>query len=161
MKRRLQSLPAVGFNTLWHMYRYIRFSKILKNTIVIEISRFIPFVRLKRWVYRRCLNMTIGEHTAFAYKALPDLLYPEKITIGKNVIVGYNATILTHEYLTQSFRTGEVVIGDDTMIGANVTILPGVHIGHHVQVGAGCVVSKDIPDYATAYGNPVQIYTKD
>ena len=44
-------------------------------------------------------------------------------------------------------------------IGANSTILPGVHIGNHVVVKAGTVVSKDIPDYAIAYGN-MQIHHK-
>lgn len=53
-----------------------------------------------------------------------------------------------------------VYIGDHTLIGANSTILPGVHIGNHVVVKAGTVVSKDIPDYAIAYGNPMQIHHK-
>ncbi|MFO3688404.1 acyltransferase [Staphylococcus felis] len=161
MKRRLKIIPKHRYNTLWQMYCYIQFTKILKNTVIIEIARYIPFVRLKRWVYRRFLKMSIGPHTALAYKVVPDLLYPEKITIGKNVIIGYNATILTHEFLNDSFRYGEVVIGDHTMVGANVTVLPGIKIGRHVEIGAGSVVSKDIPDYALAYGNPIQIKYKN
>ena len=43
------------------------------------------------------------------------------------------------------------------MIGANVTVLPGVTIGSNVKVGAGCIVTKDIPNNALAYGNPLQI----
>ena len=57
------------------------------------------------------------------------------------------------------YRYGPVYIGDHTLIGANSTILP-VHIGNHVVVKAGTVVSKDIPDYAIAYGNPMQIHHK-
>lgn len=158
MKRRLTTLPAQKSNTLWTMYRYVRFTKILKNTIIIEMARFVPFVSIKRWMYRRLLNMTIGAKSAFAYKVVPDLLYPENIIIGDDVIIGYQTTILTHEYLNEAFRTGKVIIGDHTMIGANVTILPGVKIGQHVKIGAGSVVSKDIPDGAVAYGNPIQIY---
>ena len=48
-------------------------------------------------------------------------------------------------------------IGDDCMIGANVTICPGVHIGNKVQVGAGSVVTKDIPDGCVVVGNPAKV----
>lgn len=160
MKRRLKVYPAGCHNALHDLYRYIRFMRLLKNTLIIEIARYVPHVGVKRWMYCRLLKMTIGEKTAFAFKAVPDLLYPEKIKIGNNVIIGYNTTLLTHEFLTESLRVGEVEIGDHTMIGANVTVLPGVKIGSHVQIGAGSVVSKDIPDYTVAYGNPIQLHSK-
>lgn len=148
-----------GNNPLWDMYRYIKYFKIFKQTIIIEICRYLPHVKLKRWVYCNLLKMNIGENTAFAFKVVPDLLYPEYISIGENCVIGYNTTILTHEFLVDEFRTGRVQIGDNTLIGANVTILPGVSIGANVKVGAGTVISKDIPDSALAYGNPMQIRT--
>lgn len=52
---------------------------------------------------------------------------------------------------------GDTVIGNDVWIGQNVTILPGVHIGDGAIIGANAVVGKDIPPYAVALGNPVQI----
>ncbi|AMY05445.1 acyltransferase [Staphylococcus condimenti] len=144
-------------NPLWHMYKIIRFPKVLKQTILIEIARFIPSLPLKRWIYRACLGMKIGRKTAFAYKVMPDVLYPELIHVGDNCVIGYNTTILTHEFLVTEYRIGEVIIGSNTLIGANTTILPGVTIGENVRVGAGTVVSKDIPDNALAFGNPMQI----
>lgn len=45
-------------------------------------------------------------------------------------------------------------IDDDTWIGGNVTILPGVYIGKNVVIGAGSVVTKDIPDHVIAAENP-------
>ncbi|MCO6496349.1 MAG: glycosyltransferase [Chitinophagaceae bacterium] len=51
-----------------------------------------------------------------------------------------------------------IYIGNDVFIGMNVTILDGVSIGDGAVIGAGSVVSKDIPDYAIAYGNPIQIH---
>lgn len=117
----------------------------------------MPSTKLKHKLYKSGLNMKLGAHVSFAYKAMPDLMFPELITIGNNAIIGYNATILTHEYLTDEYRIGAVEIGSDTMIGANSTILPGVKIGSGVKVGAGTVVSKDIPDHALAYGNPMII----
>jgi len=50
-----------------------------------------------------------------------------------------------------------VRIDDDTWIGGNVTILPGVHIGKNVVIGAGSVVTKDIPDDTIAVGNPSKV----
>ena len=155
--RNVKKIAVLGKNPLWHMYRYVKKVKIFKQTIVIELCRSVPSVRLKHFLYRHVLHMKVGANTAFAYKVIPDILYPEYITIGKNCVVGYNTTILTHEFLVDEFRTGKVIIGNDTLIGANCTILPGVVIGSNVKVGAGAVVSKDIPDNAFAYGNPLHI----
>lgn len=51
----------------------------------------------------------------------------------------------------------EVVIGEDSHIGANSVVVAGVHIGKRCQIGAGSVVTKDIPDYSVAVGNPARI----
>ncbi|WP_436855132.1 acyltransferase [Staphylococcus caeli] len=158
--RNLKKQTVDGVNPLWRMYRYVKSMKMFKQTVLIEFCRYLPNVKLKHWIYRNWLKMNIGPHTAFAFKVVPDLLYPEYITIGRNCVIGYNTTILTHEFLVDTFTTGPVKIGDNTLIGANVTILPGVTIGNHVKIGAGSVVSKDIPDYALAYGNPIQIKYK-
>lgn len=139
------------------MYRYISRVKMFKQTVIIEVCRYLPNVKLKHWMYRNLLKMNIGAHTAFAFKVVPDLLHPEYITVGENCVIGYNTTILTHEFLVGEFRTGHVYIGNHTLIGANVTILPGVKIGDYVMVGAGTVVSKDIPNHTLAYGNPMQL----
>lgn len=155
--RDLKKLKVDGENPLWHMYRYISRIKMFKQTVIVEVCRYLPNVKLKHWMYRNLLNMDIGRHTAFAFKVVPDLLHPEYITIGENCVIGYNTTILTHEFLVDEFRTGHVDIGNHTLIGANVTILPGVKIGDYVKVGAGTVVSRDIPNHTLAYGNPMQL----
>lgn len=51
----------------------------------------------------------------------------------------------------------KINIGNDVFIGANVVVLDGVSIGDGAIIGAGSVVSKDIPDFAVAYGNPIEI----
>ena len=50
--------------------------------------------------------------------------------------------------------TKEVIIEENTYIGAGVLILPGVRIGHHALIGAGSVVTRDIPPKSVAFGNP-------
>ncbi|HDG7206717.1 TPA: acyltransferase, partial [Staphylococcus aureus] len=132
-------------NPLWRVYRLVKFSKVFKNVIIIEFSKFIPSMVLKRHIYKQLLNINIGNQSSIAYKVMLDIFYPELITIGSNSVIGYNVTILTHEALVDEFRYGPVTIGSNTLIGANATILPGITIGDNVKVAAGTVVSKDIP----------------
>lgn len=155
--RRTERYPIEGPNTLWQMYRTISRWKVYKNFVVIQLARYCPSIRLKRWMYRRLLKMDVGEHTAFALMAMVDLFYPENIRVGSNTIIGYNTTILTHEYLIDEYRIGEVEIGSNVMIGANSTVLPGVRIGDGAIVGAGSVVHKDVEAGTFVAGNPLTV----
>ncbi|PBB06213.1 acyltransferase [Salimicrobium humidisoli] len=154
--RRTDRYVVTGANSLWQLYKTVPFSKVARNFIVLQIARYTPFIPWKNWMYRRFLGMEVGSRTAFALKAMPDVMFPEKITLGANSIVGYNTTILTHEYLTKEYRLGEVVIGSDVMIGANCTILPGVTIGDGAVIGAGSLVHKDVAPGSVMGGNPLK-----
>jgi acetyltransferase-like isoleucine patch superfamily enzyme len=160
--RRTTKYPVSGANSLWQIYKTVSFWKVLKNVIIIQIGRYTPFLAVKNWLYRTFLRMKIGEKTALAFMVMPDIMFPEKIQIGRNCIIGYNTTILAHEYLIDEYRLGEVIIGDEVMIGANSTVLPGVVIGDRAVVAAGTVVHKDVPAGAFVAGNPMRIvYTKE
>lgn len=149
-------------NSLWQIYKTVPFFKVVKNFVVIQLARYTPFLSVKSWMYRTFLRMEVGEKTAFALMVMPDIMFPEKIKVGSNCIIGYNTTILAHEYLIEEYRLGEVVIGDDVMIGANSTILPGVAIGDGAIVSAGTLVHKDVPAGSFVGGNPMRIiYTKE
>ncbi|WP_088809762.1 MULTISPECIES: DapH/DapD/GlmU-related protein [Listeria] len=147
-------------NPLNHVYKTVPFWRTFKNTVVIEFARYFPWMGGKRNLYRKLLGMKVGDKTAIAFKVTFDLFFPEKITIGKNSVIGYQTTILTHEYLVHEYRVGAVSIGDNVMIGAGVIILPGVQIGDRAVIGAGAVVSKDIPAGSVAFGNPIVIREK-
>lgn len=117
---------------------------------------------MKNWMYRRLLGMKVGEQTSFALMVMLDVMFPEKIKVGRNTVIGYNTTLLAHEYLIREYRLGDIVIGDEVMIGANSTVLPGVEIGDGAIVSAGTLVHKDVPAGAFAGGNPMKIiYTKE
>ncbi len=162
MKRRTTRYFVSGPNSLWQMYKTVSFWKVVKNFIIIQLARYTPFLWLKNWMYRTFLNMKIGEKTAFALMVVPDTMFPEKISVGKNTVIGYNTTILAHEYLITEYRLGEVKIGNEVMIGANSTILPGVEIGDGAIVSAGTLVHRDVPAGSFVGGNPMQlIYTKE
>lgn len=145
-----------GENSLWQVYKTVSFWKTFRNVIVIEIARFVPFFSLKNWMYQK-IGMKIGKNTAFAYKVTPDFMFPELISIGENSIIGYNTTILAHEYLINEYRLGNVQIGDNVLVGANSTILPGIKIGDGAKISAATLVHRDVPAGSFVGGNPMTI----
>lgn len=160
--RRTSRYPVEGANSLWHVYKTVPFWKVVKNFMVIQLARYTPFLGMKNWLYRTFLHMKVGKHTSFALMVMPDVMFPEKISFGINTVIGYNTTILAHEYLIHEYRLGDVVIGDEVLIGANSTILPGLSIGNGAIVSAGTLVHKDVPEGAFVGGNPMKIiYTKE
>lgn len=98
----------------------------------------------------------IGENVVF------DSLLPQKIVIGNNVIITYGCLILTHHWNADNhtFSYGETRICDDVYIGAYSIITRPVTIGEGAVVGAGSVVTKDIPPYQLWAGSPAR-YIKD
>lgn len=160
--RKTKAYPVKDSNSLWQIYKTVPFLKVVKNFIIIQLARYTPFLAMKNWLYRTFLRMEVGEETAFALMVMPDIMFPEKIKVGKNSIIGYNTTILAHEYLINEYRLGEVIIGDEVLIGANSTILPGITIGDGATVSAGTLVHKSVPAGAFVGGNPMRvIYTKE
>lgn len=87
-----------------------------------------------------------------------------KITIGKNVLIGPNVTICTTghpvspKHRLDGMYSFPVTIEDNVWIGAGVVILPGVTIGENSVIGAGSVVTKDIPSNAVAFGSPCHVH---
>ncbi|MBN8210026.1 acyltransferase [Bacillus sp. NTK071] len=160
--RNTERYPVTGSNALWQIYKTVPFWKVVKNFIVIQLARYMPFIPVKNWLYKTFLGVKIGDQTAFALMVMLDIMFPEKISVGKNSIIGYNTTILAHEYLIDEYRLGDVVIGDRVMIGANSTLLPGITIGDGAIVSAGTLVHKNVPPGAFVGGNPMQlIYTME
>ncbi len=89
------------------------------------------------------------------------------VTIGDNCQLAPNVAIYTaghplHPVSRNSmYEYGiEVIIGDNVWIGGNTVVLPGIHIGSNTVIGAGSVVTKDIPDWSLAAGNPCRVIRK-
>ena len=87
-----------------------------------------------------------------------------KVKIGDNCQMAPNVAIYTaghplHPVSRNSmYEYGiSVTIGDNVWIGGNTVIMPGVHIGNNTVIGAGSVVTKDIPDWVVAVGNPCRV----
>ena len=156
--RRTERYPArEGANSLWHIYKTVPFFKVAKNFAVIQLSRYAPLGIPSEFEDPKFLKMEVGNKTSFALMVMPDVMFPERIKVGDNSIIGFNTTILAHEYLIDEYRIGDVIIGKNVLIGANTTILPGVEIGDGAIISAASLVNRDIPPGVFAGGNPVKI----
>lgn len=88
------------------------------------------------------------------------------IEIGSRVGIGPGVRIISSRHrepgrdtpiLFSEIELAPVVVGDDSDLGVGAIVLPGVRIGRGVQIGAGAVVSEDVPDYAVAAGVPARV----
>lgn len=119
-------------------------------------------------------NATIGNNCNINAQVLieNDVIIGDNVTVKSgvqiwdgtrvedNVFIGPNATF-TNDLLPRSKEYPEafsgITVKNGASIGANATILPGVTIGQRAMIGAGAVVTKDVPDYAIVVGNPAKI----
>lgn len=91
------------------------------------------------------------------------------IEIGKNSLLGNKAELISGNHIfddpktpikLQGTKLGRVTIGEDVWLSTHVIVLPGVTIGDGSVIGAGSVVTKDIPSYSVAAGVPAKIIRK-
>jgi len=117
--------------------------------------------RKHRVFWLRAKGYDIQYSTIIEGSALLDKLYPNGIHIGANTLIAGGAVILSHDHCK---RVGDnqpylvdTYIGNNCFIAVNAIVLPGVKIGDEVIVGAGAVVTKDIPSNSVVAGNPAKI----
>lgn len=153
---RVRVHPTTGSaNSLAHWTTARNPLQVAINYLVIWLVRISPSLRLKRWLMRR-IGVTVGDGVSWGLEATPDVFWPELITVEEGAIVGYDATILCHEFLQDEYRTGEVVVGERAMIGAGAIVLPGVEIGADARVAANSLVTRDVPPGKTVAGVPAR-----
>ncbi len=107
-------------------------------------------------------NIEVGKNFYANYNCT--ILDVAKVMIGDNCMLAPNVAIYTAGHpvhpLTRNtlYEYGiEITIGDNVWIGGNTVICPGAHIGSNTVIGAGSVVTRDIPDYSIAAGNPCRV----
>ena len=107
-------------------------------------------------------NIEIGEN--FYANHNLTILDGNKVIFGDNVFIAPNCSFYTagHPIAAKERNKGleyakPIKVGDDVWIGGNVVVLPGVTIGDNVVIGAGSIVTKDIPSNSVAVGNPCQV----
>lgn len=121
---------------------------------------------LPAWLHKiRGVQIRNFRSVYIAPNVLIDTSFPESITIEDNVYITRGAkiichtsfTTLTQEIVGVEYIIGNVVIEEGAYIGVNAIVLPSVRIGRCSIVGAGAVVTKDVPPYAIVGGNPAKI----
>lgn len=107
-------------------------------------------------------NIHVGDHFYANYDAV--ILDGAKVTIGDRVLFGPKVGLYTsnHSFDAREREIGgciakPITIGNRCWLAANVTVLPGVTIGDDVIIGAGSVVTHDIPSNVIAVGNPCHV----
>ena len=133
--------------------------------IEIEDNVYIGHHTILRGYYQN--KMRIGSHTWIGQRCF--LHSAGGIHIGRTVGIGPGVCILTSVHVEQELRKpvicndlkmSEVIIEDGCDIGVNSTILPGITIGEGSIIGAGSIVTKNIPSYCVVAGNPARILRK-
>ena len=151
---RLDRQPTPGArSSLWQWPATKHPLRVAVNYVVILLCRVLPSLRLKNWLYRR-LGMSVGPGVGFGLEATPDVFWPERVIVEADAIIGYDATLLAHEYLQEEYRVGEVHIEAEATVGAGAIVLPGVTIGAGATVAANSLVVADVPPETTVAGVP-------
>lgn len=146
--------------------------------LLFRLNHTLPFSEEYNALLRELLGKNLGEGSTIAPPlsgAALDMLKIGKgvfvnsnllamarggITIGDHARIAANVQLLSNNhdpYDLDVLTCKPVEIGDYAWIGAGATVLPGVRVGRHAVIGAASVVTKDVPDYAVAIGNPARV----
>lgn len=121
------------------------------------IKRFIRniILVLHRYYLVKLRGMHISSSARISFSAFLDKTNPKGIFIDDETFVARDAMILSHDFSRSCHLTTK--IGTRCFIGVRSVILPGITIGDEVVVGAGSIVTKDVPAHCVVAGNPARV----
>ena len=132
----------------------------------LRIALIFESKKRTRYIVKHNVFHHVGDNFFFQPRFIP--ADPELISFHNNVVVASNVTFITHDIAhnmlnnlneeNYSYNTGCIEVMDNVFIGSNTTILPNIRIGSNVIIGAGSVVTKDIPDNSVVVGVPAVAY---
>jgi len=136
----------------------------LKKRLLKMFLRFIPGMKLRAQLLRWC-GYAVGRQVAIGEDLIiVDTAYQEPLVrIGNRVGIAQRVTLITASGVPYSrirqilgSQVGPIVIEDDVWIGAGAIIMPDITIGQGAVVGAGAVVTKNVPPYTIVVGVPAK-----
>lgn len=150
-----------------------KFYKKTRNVFLMKycfnIAILAPFNSKRiRPVLLRWMGCKVGKGVFIGDNVRIDMNFPEMITIGDNSYITGGTTLLCHKRDISTYKKGDqlfdlpykkapITIGKGCSTGTNTIILPGVTIGDGVVIGAGSLVTKDIPAWSLAVGRPAKV----
>ena len=135
----------------------------MKNTYKVRFavrSVFARAIQYLRYLFYRAGGLDIHPSVILERNLNIDRLYRKGIHIGRNCLIASGVTILSHDHCKRVNNQPlllDTYIGERCFIAVGATILPGVKIGNEVIVGAGAVVTKDVPSNVVVAGNPARV----
>jgi acetyltransferase-like isoleucine patch superfamily enzyme len=143
----------------------------IKNKLIVKIERKLWktiakqgfHLKITKFALRKC-GCIIGNAKIYEDFFIVDVYNSKNnIIIGDNVLIAPRVTLITQTHpispdrFFKSSISGKIVIEDNVWIGSGVIILPDITIGKGTVVGAGAVVTKDVPPYSVVAGVPARI----
>jgi len=141
-------------NPAYEYHKIKKRSSLFFNTIICHICKLLP-PKMKNALYR-LIGVEIGENVLIAPYVQIDPFFPELITLEDNVIIGWSASIFTHEFTQNKIRKGKVHIKKRALIGGFSVIRSGITVGERAVVTVGSFVKEDVKDYESVGGNPAR-----
>ena len=168
----LQAIVDIVYTTLIFQRRgFFRFPTLIRNRGAITVGKNCRFGRFST-IELFCNDSLLTVGDGFRSNSHLHIGVISSVTIGQNVLVASGVYISDHSHgeygpnassdpntppVVRRLVSAPVVIGDNVWLGEKVAVLPGVRVGHGVVVGAGSVVTKNIPDYCIAVGVPAKV----
>lgn len=149
---------------LWRLTAPVPWGLVLVNLFfqkILRINHEQPFP--VHFTSRVCGHVEIGENVwkSFAISGNCYIQGGNGIAIGDDTIFAPGVKIVSSNHQKNDLNKWEkappITIGRRVLIGANAVILPNVHIGDDAIIGAGAVVTKSVPQYGLAVGNPAKV----
>ena len=142
-------------------FRVVGKTRVIKKNCTITIGDMVklyPNVKLSIIGNSEKAVLQIGKHVAIGDRT--EIHVGNRVIIGNHTIISWGCTIIDRDYHklnSETEVTRPINIGNNVWIGCNVIIMKGVTIGDGAVIGAGSVVTKDVPKGACVAGNPARI----
>lgn len=159
LERTLEEIPysKAGLGALNYS---LLFLKPFRNTFYYRTKRSLVLRNISRWFLKPLDTIEIHGKIGEGFRIYHNYSVIHPHSAGKNFTVGHGVTIGKGKPMPEQPEILDPVIGDDVRIHSNATVFGGIHIGSRVEIGAGAVVNKDIPDDCTVVGNPCRIISR-
>ena len=128
---------------------------------MVKIRNCIRLVAIfiRYFILTKIYGMDISRTARISFGAKLDKTNPKGIHIGEESFVASGAIILSHDFCRN--KHADTYIGTRCFIGVNTVIMCGIRIGDNCVIGAGAIVTKDVPSNCILAGNPAKIIRED